>query len=172
VIEMMLEAERALAVGLLDQADRLYGQVVAADPGNAIAVVGQARVALERGDQAGAYTLARRALSIDPDNPMARHLAMRMSELLRGRGEPVPADPTRATPPVGSGTPPTQATRPGAPTAVTTLATHPAAPRAPSGPGGPTSGAPARPDDRSAPPAGSPPPRPGLLDRLLRRGTR
>ena len=91
----MLEAERALAVGLLDQADRLYGQVVAADPRNAIAVVGLARVALERGDERTAYLEARRALAIDPDNPMASHLARRMAELLRARGETPPRDQPR-----------------------------------------------------------------------------
>jgi predicted Zn-dependent protease len=143
VIEMMLEAERALAVGLLDQADRLYGQVVAADPRNAIAVVGQARVALERGDQAGAYTLARRALSIDPENPMARHLAMRMSELLRARGESLPTDAPGAARPAA-----------GATAAATPRDATPAAGAA----GAPTSG-----DDRHGP---------GLVGRLLRRGSR
>jgi outer membrane biosynthesis protein TonB len=101
VIELMLEAERALAVGLLDQAERYYGQVVAADPKNAIAVVGLARVALERDDQLGAYLLARRALAMDPDNPMASHLSRRMAEQFQGRGEPIPADET----PVPSTTP-------------------------------------------------------------------
>ena len=91
----MLEAERALAVGLLDQADRLYRGVVAADPRNAIAVVGLARVALERGDERTAYVEARRALAIDPDNPMASHLSMRMAELMRARGETPPADDPR-----------------------------------------------------------------------------
>jgi len=92
VIEPMLEAERALAVGLLDQAERLYRQVVAADPKNSIAIVGLARVALERGDERTAYLDARRALALDPDNPMASHLSMRMAEVLRGRGEDLPRD--------------------------------------------------------------------------------
>jgi thioredoxin-like negative regulator of GroEL len=112
VIEMMLEAERALAVGLLDQADRLYRQVLAADPNNAIAVVGLARVALERGDERTTYVEAKRALAMDPDNPMASHLAMRMTEILRGRGESLPdagsgpapgaAQPSSAARPAGS----------------------------------------------------------------------
>jgi len=88
----MLEAERALAVGLLDQAERLYRQVVTADPHNSIAIVGLARVALERGDERTAYLEAKRALALDPDNPMASHLTMRMAEVLRGRGEEVPSD--------------------------------------------------------------------------------
>ncbi|HEY8439528.1 MAG TPA: hypothetical protein VIK65_13040, partial [Candidatus Limnocylindrales bacterium] len=49
-------------------------------------------VALERGDERTAYVEARRALAIDPENPMASHLSMRMAELLRARGEQPPAD--------------------------------------------------------------------------------
>lgn len=90
MMELMLEAERALAVGLNDRAEQLYRQVVAVDPRNAIAIVGLARVALERGDQRGAYVEAQRALLLDPDNPMAAHLQMRMAELMRARGEALP----------------------------------------------------------------------------------
>ncbi len=88
----MLEAERAMGIGLYDNAERLYRQVVAIDPNNSIAVTGLARIALERGDQRGAYTFARQALALDPDNPMASHLSQRMAEQFRNRGEAVPDD--------------------------------------------------------------------------------
>jgi tetratricopeptide (TPR) repeat protein len=92
MIELMLEAERAMGIGLLDNAERLYTQVVAIDPRNSIAYTGLARVALERLDQRGAYVFARRALALDPDNPMASHLSQRMAEQMRNRGEALPDD--------------------------------------------------------------------------------
>ena len=58
-----------------------------------------AQVALERGDERTAYLEAKRALALDPDNPMASHLTMRMAEILQGRGEEVPTEvpvPTEA----------------------------------------------------------------------------
>jgi thioredoxin-like negative regulator of GroEL len=141
VIEMMLEAERALAVGLLDQAERLYRQVLAADPNNAIAVVGLARVALERGDEPTTYVEAKRALAMDPDNPMASHLAMRMAEILRARGEALPDvdDARPAAAPPSRPTPATRAT-PATPAVTTTRA-----------------------------PASEPEERAGFVDRILRR---
>jgi tetratricopeptide (TPR) repeat protein len=98
VIEILLEAERALMHGRIEEADRLYRQVAERDPKSAIAVVGLARVALERGDDLAAYLHGRRALAIDPENPTARHLVMRMGEVLAGRGE-APVDAGQALPP-------------------------------------------------------------------------
>jgi len=90
VIEVLLQAERALSVGLVDQAERLYRQAAAADPRNSIAVVGLARVALERADDARALQLAWRAQGIDPENVAAARLAARMEEVLTARGESLP----------------------------------------------------------------------------------
>ena len=97
VIELLLEAERAMSFGRVDRAEELYRQVADADPRNSIAVVGLARVALERADDLGAYGLARRALAIDPENEAARRLATRLEEVLATRGEPV-ADPLPVDP--------------------------------------------------------------------------
>ena len=105
MIELLLEAERALSFGRVERAEELYRQVAESDPRNSIAIVGLARVALERTDDLGAYMLARRALVIDPENEAARRLAVRLEEVLATRGEPV-ADPMPAPPPPSAPAPP------------------------------------------------------------------
>jgi tetratricopeptide (TPR) repeat protein len=102
VIELLLQAERALSVGLTDQAERLYRQAADNDPRNAIAVVGLARVALERSDDATAYREAVRALRIDPENVAARRLVVRLEEVFAARGEALPSAGPDAPPPVSS----------------------------------------------------------------------
>jgi tetratricopeptide (TPR) repeat protein len=89
MMELLLQAERTLAMGRLDDAERLYRKALEADPRNAIAVVGLARLSIERGDDREAYGLAGRALALDPENAAAIRLAMRLHEVLRARGESV-----------------------------------------------------------------------------------
>ncbi len=89
MIERLLEAERDLAVGLVDRAEEIYRGLAQGDPRNAVAVVGLARCALERGDERGAYELAVRALAIDPDDAAALRMEARLSEVLATRGERV-----------------------------------------------------------------------------------
>jgi tetratricopeptide (TPR) repeat protein len=74
MIELLLAADRLLAAGDLDHAERIYRQVIEADPRNAIAEVGLAQVAEARGAHAEAVALARRALDIDPEDQVARRI--------------------------------------------------------------------------------------------------
>lgn len=102
MIELLLQAEGALSVGLLDRAETLYRQVASADPRNSIAVVGLARVTLERSDEVGALTLARRALTIDPENSAAQRMVQRLEEILRHRGVAVAPATVAVAPAAGS----------------------------------------------------------------------
>lgn len=115
MIELLLEAERALSFGRVDRAEQLYRQVADADPQNSIAVVGLARVALEHADDAGAYLLARRALTIDPENEAAQRLVTRLDEVMRTRGEAVPEPPLEgpeAPPPASAASAPPRVPQP------------------------------------------------------------
>lgn len=87
MIEPLLEAERLLLHRQVDAAERIYRDVLKADPRNSVAVVGLARVALEREDDRGALDLARTALEIDPDNLAAERMVRRLEEVLRYRGK-------------------------------------------------------------------------------------
>lgn len=86
MIELMLQAEQALGLGLVDQAERLYLQAAATDPHNAIAIVGLARVRLEREDRPGAHDLVLCALAVDPENATALRMEARLREVLAGEG--------------------------------------------------------------------------------------
>lgn len=100
MIEQLLRAENALALGLLDQAEEIYARTLAHDPANAIAVVGLSRVALERGDERASLGFARRALMIDPENAQAGRMVDRLEEVIRQRGDEVPLPPSTAEPAV------------------------------------------------------------------------
>ena len=101
MIEALLQAERLLVHGMVDQAEGIYQRAIEQDPQNAIAVVGLARVALERGQERLAYERAREALAIDPQNVAAQRLEARLAEVFAERDWP--ADP--AAEPTTSETP-------------------------------------------------------------------
>ena len=90
MIERLLAAEGALERDELDHAQRLYGQVAEADPRNAIAVVGLARVLARRGDTEAARELLAHALDIDPYEAAAQRLLTELD------AEPAAAPPTTA----------------------------------------------------------------------------
>jgi tetratricopeptide (TPR) repeat protein len=105
LIELLLQAERELNVGMVDSAERLFAQVLAADPRNGIAQVGLARVALERGDERKAYGLAAQALALDPQNAAAQRMVARFAEVFAARGEAVPSVPGGTVPAPGGTVP-------------------------------------------------------------------
>jgi hypothetical protein len=164
MIELLLQAEGALSLGLLDRAETLYRQVAGADPRNSIAVVGLARVALERGDEPGALAQARRALAIDGENAAAQRLVQRLEEVLAFRGVAPRAEPEMAPTPE----PPVTA-RPAE--ASTALEPAPAPELQPAPEPQPAPAPEHQPAPASAlePPAIAEPHRRSLVDRLLRR---
>jgi tetratricopeptide (TPR) repeat protein len=91
--ELHLRAERTLAMGLLDQAEALYHAALAEDPDDAVAVMGLARVAVERAEDAEAFRLAARASALDPGNEAAAALVLRLHEILSARGDQVVLPP-------------------------------------------------------------------------------
>ena len=161
MIELLLHAERALVVGRLDQAEHIYRQAIAADPRNSIAVVGLARVALERGDDIEAWRRANEALVIDPDNVGAQRLAGRLEEVYAFRGQSLAAlaaalpRPAAALP--DDAVPGAEADRP---------TSHPSAESPAQRPPGPS------PTITSPAPSAPPPSRRSLVDRALRRNRR
>ena len=98
MIERLLEAERARTAGELDLAATLLNQVIEADPRNAIAVVGLAHVALDRGDLMAAGAHARRALEIDPDEAAAARILAELAERAKPATEPEPPRETLSEP--------------------------------------------------------------------------
>ena len=86
MIERLLAGEAALARDELDAAGRLFSQVSVADPRNAIALVGLARIAVRQGELGEARALAVRALEIDPDEAAAARLLVELDPV----AEPVP----------------------------------------------------------------------------------
>jgi len=109
VIERLLAAEKALDAGQLELADRLYAQVAAADPRNAIALTGRAIVAQRQGDAEATRRHVTRALEIDPDDAAARSLSASLAATTAsatpvGPG-PEPAPATPSTPGASSASP-------------------------------------------------------------------
>ena len=105
MIERLLAAEGALERDELDHAQRLFGQVAEADPRNAIAVVGLARVVARRGDTDAARELVAHALDIDPDEAAARRLLDELNLERTAEPEPQPASVTPPITPVSRGAP-------------------------------------------------------------------
>jgi tetratricopeptide (TPR) repeat protein len=91
LIERLLAAEKALDQGMVDTAGRLFAQVAQADPRNAIALVGLAKVALREDRIDDARELAEQALAIDPDEAAAQRLLREVYAEVRPAPAPVPA---------------------------------------------------------------------------------
>ena len=101
MIERLLEAERARTAGELDLAAALLNQVIEADPRNAIAVVGLARVALDRDDLTAAEMHARQAREIDPEEAAAARILAELAERAEPAAEPEPASEPAPAPEPG-----------------------------------------------------------------------
>ena len=100
--QRLLEAERLLTVGLTDRAEAIYRDLLVADARDSHALVGLARVALQRGDDRTAHELAAEARAADPSNEAAIRMEARMAEVLAYRGEPAAPPPRPGTPSRGA----------------------------------------------------------------------
>ena len=91
---------------MLDTAGRLFAQVAQADPRNAIALVGLAKVALREDRIDDARELVEQALAIDPDEAAAQRLLREVYAEVRPAPEPARApappdlEPAAAPPPM------------------------------------------------------------------------
>ena len=92
MIERLLAADAALERDDAALAQKLYGQVADADPRNAIALVGLARVAARRGEPDAARAFAERALAIDPEEAAARRLLIDLDTPVVAGREPAQAE--------------------------------------------------------------------------------
>lgn len=68
----LTDAYQAFMQGDVDRAEQVYGQVLAEEPDNRDALLGQAAVAMFRGRTAVAAAVYRRLLERDPDNAVAQ----------------------------------------------------------------------------------------------------
>jgi cell division septation protein DedD len=113
MIELLLQAERAVGIGALDQAERLYWQAIDADSQNAIAIVGLAKVARLRGDDRTAIAFGRRALKVDAENAVAQRLVAELESA--HPAAPAAAAPTVEAAPVATPEPVAAAPAPAEP---------------------------------------------------------
>lgn len=161
MIELLLQAERALGTGAYDVAERLYWQAIDADSQNAIAIVGLAKVARLKGDDRTAIAFGRRALKVDSENAVARKL---VAELEAAHPEVRPAAAAEPVAEVAAVAPAAEAVA--APPATESAAPEPMTPEAPAAEAkvAPTEPPPATPAaaDATTPPTAGLPADPGV----------
>lgn len=97
--EKQIQADRLLTYGLLDQAEKLYDEVLVLEPNNVEVAFGLARVALERGDEQLAYERVHRAVQINPRFDDAVRLEQRLAEILATRASGVTPPPVQGVRP-------------------------------------------------------------------------
>jgi len=85
----LLQADRLLTIGLVDQAEALYQDVLRRDPRSERAVIGIANSLLSRGEDRRAYHTLLQALELNPNDTTALRMEARLSEILAARGEVV-----------------------------------------------------------------------------------